>query len=115
MWISRSILLGLLRSPQLCCEIDSILIGKRIGTWASLPVSGSLPFTFSGISNSNGTHFIVLPSAGRLNEKLFVLASWRLRPMPQLLVFAARTQPVIFTTLPGSVRDFGLALHPPKA
>ena len=113
MWISRSILLGLLRSPQLCCEIESTLIGKRIGIWTFLPVSGSLPVTVSGILYSNFSHTSGL--AGMLKENEFVLASTKFIPMPQLLVLPPPHQPVIFTTLPGSVCAFGWALQPPNA
>jgi hypothetical protein len=34
--------------------------------------------------------------------------------MPQESSLPVRDQPVIYTTLPGRVRDFGLALQPPK-
>ena len=55
----RSLASGLLRSPQLFCEIDSSLIGNLIGTLTCLPVSGSLPFTVSGMTNSKGSQLVL--------------------------------------------------------
>ena len=43
-----------------------------------------------------------------------MLASTKFMPMPQDLSLPLRDQPVIFTTLPGSVRAFGFALQPPN-
>ena len=43
-----------------------------------------------------------------------MLASTKFMPMPQESGLPLRAQPVIFTTLPGSVRAFGLALQPPN-
>ncbi len=56
----RSTASGLLRSPQLFCAMQSSLIGNLIGTLTCLPVSGSLPFTVSGMTNSNFSHFVLL-------------------------------------------------------
>ena len=55
----RSLASGLLRSPQLFCEMESSLIGNLIGILTCLPVAGSLPFTISGITYSKGSQSVL--------------------------------------------------------
>ena len=108
----RSTASGLLRSPQLFCEIESSLTGKRIGTLTCFPVAGSLWLTLSGMMYSKRSHAV--PLAGMPHENELVLASTNFISMPQDFSLPLRDQPVILTTFPGSVLALGWALQPPK-